>query len=204
MGETVMLPRPARVGGLPVWGVIKERRTIRQYSGDPLALDVVSQLLWASSGVSGDAPHLRTAPSAGGRHPATTMLVANRVTGLTPGIYRYSPDQHGLELVSRGDYGDTLVDACSGQNMLGSAPAVFAWNVEPERTTSRYGDRGKRYILLDLGHACQNLHLAATALGLGCCSIGAYSDDRVNGIFGLDGKANAVLYMATVGVAEDE
>ncbi|MGE5484000.1 MAG: SagB/ThcOx family dehydrogenase, partial [Ignavibacteriales bacterium] len=183
MGESIKLPEPAVLGGFPIWETLKKRRTIRHYAEEPLALSVVSQLLWASSGVSGATSALRTAPSAGGKHPATMMFVAYRVTGLEPGIYRYHPVEHSLELVKAGEFGESLAGACSGQRQLSSAPAVFAWNVEAERTTGRYGDRGKRYILLDLGHACQNLYLAAAALGLGCCAIGAYSDERVNGLF---------------------
>jgi len=203
MEDVIRLPEPERAGGLPIWTVIAKRRTVRKYRPMPLDLSTVSQLLWACAGISGERAAFRTSPSAGARHPAATLLVANNVTGLNPGIYRYDPVAHGLLRVAEGSYGARLRGACLDQEMLEAAPAVFAWNVTPERTTGRYGERGKRYIPMDLGHICQNLYLAATALGLGCCAVGAFSDAQVNSVFGVDGVNEAILYMATVGFPVD-
>ncbi len=159
------------------------------------------ELLWAAAGISGKSASSRTAPSAGGKHPATVLVAVNRVTGLEPGVYRYEPRGHGLELLASGAFGDDLQRACLGQDMLSTAAAVFAWSVAPDQATQKYGERGHRYVLLDLGHACQNLYLAATALGLGCCAIGAYRDEQVNSVFSVGGISARVLYMATVGIA---
>jgi SagB-type dehydrogenase family enzyme len=65
--------------------------------------------------------------------------------------------------------------------------------------TWRYGERGYRYILLDAGHVCQNLYLAAESIGCGACAIGAFDDDIMNETLGLDGKKHFVVYIATVG-----
>ncbi len=56
-----------------------------------------------------------------------------------------------------------------------------------------------RYLFLDAGHICQNLMLAATALGLGVCPVGAFFDEEVEGLVGVDGKAEVALYLASVG-----
>jgi SagB-type dehydrogenase family enzyme len=63
----------------------------------------------------------------------------------------------------------------------------------------RYGERGYRYLHLDAGHVCQNLYLAAEAAGCGVCAIGAFNDEIINELLGLDGEEQFVIYLATVG-----
>ena len=60
--------------------------------------------------------------------------------------------------------------------------------------------RAYRYIYLDAGHIAQNLYLAAEALDMGACTIGAFFDDDVNGLMGFDGTEETVIYMATAGL----
>ena len=56
-----------------------------------------------------------------------------------------------------------------------------------------------RYIFMDAGHIAQNLQLAATALGLGCCPIGAFYDEEVNDIVQVDGEEETTIYLASAG-----
>ena len=64
---------------------------------------------------------------------------------------------------------------------------------------SKYGHRGMRYILLDAGHICQNLLLAAEALGHSACPVGAFFDEEINNLLGLDRNEESVIYMAAAG-----
>jgi nitroreductase len=52
---------------------------------------------------------------------------------------------------------------------------------------------------LDAGHACQNLYLAAEAIGGGACAIGAFYDDELNMALGLDGENRFAVYVTTTG-----
>ena len=63
----------------------------------------------------------------------------------------------------------------------------------------KYRDRAMRYIPMDLGHVCQNVQLAASAMGLGSCPIGAFFDDDFNELIGVDGEEETVVYLVTVG-----
>jgi SagB-type dehydrogenase family enzyme len=65
--------------------------------------------------------------------------------------------------------------------------------------TYRYGERGYRYLHLDAGHVCQNLYLAAEAIGCGACAIAAFEDDEVNRVLGLDGESRFAIYLGAVG-----
>jgi SagB-type dehydrogenase family enzyme len=52
---------------------------------------------------------------------------------------------------------------------------------------------------MDAGHIGENLYLASVALNLGCCTIGAFYDDEVNAIIGVDGVNETAVYMGAVG-----
>ncbi len=177
------------------------RRSERIYRKEPLTLEELSLLLFAAQGVTARAGRyfLRTAPSAGALYPVETYLVVNSVTGLPSGIYHLEVRSWVLEELARGSFGSELKEAALGQQMCESAPVVFLWSAIPRRTMSKYGSRGMRYIMMDVAHICQNLLLAAEALGLGACPIGAFFDDEVDELLGLDGVDETVVYMATVG-----
>jgi SagB-type dehydrogenase family enzyme len=83
--------------------------------------------------------------------------------------------------------------------MVEKASVNWLWTAVTQRTFWKYGQRGTRYIYLDAGHAGQNLYLAAAALGLGCCAIGAFFDDEINSLLGVDGENETIVYMASVG-----
>jgi SagB-type dehydrogenase family enzyme len=130
----------------------------------------------------------------------------NRVEGVDPGLYHYAALSHRLfRLPAREDVAGRIRAACLDQPMI-TAAAVFIWAAEIHRMTWRYGERGYRYIFIDAGHACQNLYLAAEAVDCGVCAIGAFDDDALNALLGLDGRDIFVIYCAAAGMrvrAED-
>ncbi len=83
--------------------------------------------------------------------------------------------------------------------MAKEAAVVFVWTAVVERTKWKYRERGYRYLYLDAGHIGQNLYLAAASLRLGCCTIGAFYDDEVNQLIGVDGKEETAIYLGAVG-----
>jgi len=56
--------------------------------------------------------------------------------------------------------------------------------------------------MMDAGHICQNMLLAAEALELGACPVAAFYDDECNKLLGLDGEEESVVYLAGVGTKE--
>jgi len=91
------------------------------------------------------------------------------------------------------------MDSCLRQNMVANCAVTFIWDADFYRMSWRYGERGLRYIYLDAGHVCQNLYLAAEAVSSGVCAIGAFEDDKINEILGLDGENHFTVYVATLG-----
>ena len=196
-------PQTIRLGGLSVREAIDRRRTLRTYSRVPLDLEELSYLLWCTQGVQQIVPGfktMRTVPSAGARHAFETYLCVNNVSALTPGLYRFLALEHTLlEEHAGSGFADRLAQACLGQDTVKTCAATFIWTAVVDRMTYRYGERGHRYLYLDAGHACQNLYLAAEAIGCGVCALAAFSDDDVNRLLGLDGETRFAIYLGTVG-----
>ncbi|QJA05782.1 SagB/ThcOx family dehydrogenase [Thermosulfurimonas marina] len=196
----VPLPR-VRPPAADLFEVLARRRSERIYARRTLTLEELSLLLWAAQGVTARAGRylLRTAPSAGALYPIETYLSAHRVEGLEPGLYHLEIETWSLAQLSRGNFGPEIKEAALGQGFCETAAAVFVWSAVPRRTMAKYGSRGLRYIFLDAGHLCQNMLLAAEALKLAACPVGAFLDEALNEIFGLDGEEETVIYLATVG-----
>jgi SagB-type dehydrogenase family enzyme len=197
--SVVRLPEPKTSGGMPIWEATARRRSERRLTDAALSIEHLSQLAWATSGISERKRSLRTSPSAGAVFPYEAYVIAAVVEGLTPGIYRYEPLEHALQLLFEGDFREELVDACLGQRWALPCPATFVWTAIPKRCSSRYGSRAARYINLDLGYVAENFYLASVSLGLGTCSIGAFSDDLMNALMGLDGEQELVVLAHPVG-----
>ncbi len=200
----VFLPSPVVSGGPELWDVVRRRRSRRRYTMQEVDLKDLSQLLWATQGITGRVSGylLRAAPSAGALYPVETYLWVNRVRDLSQGIYHFNVRRFCLELIYGGNYSAALKEACLGQAMLATCSVAFIWTAVIDRCRMKYGERAFRYIFMDAGHICQNLYLACTAMGLGCCAIGAFYDDEVNRIIGVDGMAESVVYIATVGTTD--
>jgi SagB-type dehydrogenase family enzyme len=191
------------IGSLDLKTAIARRESCRTYSGEPLSIEELSFLLWATQGIRLrlDAGHaLRTVPSAGCRHPFETCLCVLDVDGVQPGIYRYLPVEHQLlRLSTPGNLRYRLGIATLGQSWAGDAAVTFIWTAIPYRTEWRYGMAAHKVIALDAGHVCQNLYLACEAIGAGTCAIAAYDQQEMDGLVGVDGEDEFTIYLAPVG-----
>ncbi len=196
-GVRVELPPPRHQSDTSVEEALLNRRSVRDYTGEPLTLAEVSQLLWAAQGTT-DPKGFRTVPSAGALYPLEVYLVVGDVTGLAPGVYRYLPDGHTIVPVAAGDRRAELAKAAVDQEWVEEAAVDLVFTAVPERTTSKYGDRGIRYVHMEVGHAAQNVYLQAGTLGLGVTVIGAFDDDRVHEIVGASPEEEP-LYVISVG-----
>jgi SagB-type dehydrogenase family enzyme len=201
-GRAVALPAPTEDDGKGLWRVIKQRRSIRRFDrARPLSLAELSQLLWATQGLTADPrdDRFRASPSAGALHPLDTYLVIHRVEGFPAGVGLYDVATHEVRVLAEGDFSADIAAAALDQSMVADAAVVFVWVGVPDRSKPKYRDRAHRYIYMDAGHIGAQLHLAAVALGLGCCAIGAFLDDEVNAIVGVDGEAETAIYLSVVG-----
>lgn len=188
--------------------IISTRRSHRRFTGEALSLDELGFLLWSTQGiqkvVGNKEANLRTVPSGGGRHPFETYIIVFNVHGLAAGIYRYIPLEHALlQMRSKRNISpDDVENACRNQPYFRDASVVFVWSCIPYRTYWRYSDLAAKIIAQDSGHVCQNLYLACGAIGAGTCAIGAYHQEEMDRMLGLDGEEEFVIYLAPVGKAD--
>jgi SagB-type dehydrogenase family enzyme len=198
--EKVELPKP-QYRGMVLEEVIEKRRSIRNYSREAMSKTVLSQLLFSAQGVTGKTygHSLRSAPSAGALYPFEIYAVVNNVRDLPRGIYHYSVSDHALELVKAGDFRGKITDGGLGQQMLGTANVTFVLSAVFDRIRHKYGERGFRYTYIEAGHISQNIYLQAVSLRLGSVSVGAFFDEKINQLIGVDGRNEAVIYLHAVG-----
>lgn len=207
--RVVYLPMPRiRRDVLSVEEALAYRRSIRSYRDEPLTIEQLSQLLWATYGITDPRRGFKTCPSAGATYPLVIYVVIGEkgvVLGngsyLKAGSYRYDPYSHSIELVKEGDLRAELAQAALGQEWVREAPINIVICAVYERTTRVYGERGYRYVYMEVGHAGQNIYLEATAIGLGTVVVGAFYDDAVRVIIGAKPNEHP-LYIVPVGVPE--
>jgi SagB-type dehydrogenase family enzyme len=177
------LPAPTVSGPHSLERSLAERRSVREYGSVMLTRSQLGQLLWAAQGIT-ERTGLRTAPSAGALYPLELYVVAGDVVDLPPGVYHYQVGSHALALGAAGDRRADVGAAALGQEWVGLAPAIIVIAAVYGRTTANYGERGRRYVHMEVGHAAQNVCLQATALGLASVVIGAFSDRDIKRLSG--------------------
>ena len=189
--QTIALPAPRMQSDVSLEEALLRRRSVREFTGEPLTLEQVSQLLWAAQGITAEWGG-RTAPSAGALYPLEVYVV-------TPdGLYQYLAEGHRAQVLSTSDLRDALARAALGQSAVADAPAVFVIAAVYERTAVKYGARAERYAHLEAGHVAQNILLQAVALGLAGVPIGAFDDGDVQRVLALE-PDRAPLYLIPVG-----
>lgn len=139
----------------------------------------LSQLLFYSAAISasklvastGYRYALRVNPSSGNLHPTEFHFLTRGLKDWPDGLYHYRPSSHMAEQRALGHVEAKLAN--------GSDPIIFVLTSIAWREAWKYGDRGYRYCLHDMGHAWQALALAARAIGCDSFAVGHFPDDEV-------------------------
>jgi SagB-type dehydrogenase family enzyme len=202
-----ILPKPQdiKVNRVDLRYAIENRRSIRSYSEEPLKLEELAWLLWATQGVrdiqatENRIRVMRNVPSGGSLHPFETYLIVNKVEGLKPGLYRYLAISHELLGLQEADnLHETISEYCGFQPWIKNGAVTFLWSFVPYRSVWRYS-WGAYKLFMEAGHICQNLYLAAEAVRCGVCAIGAFDLHRTHELLGIDDEDEILVYVASVG-----
>ena len=186
----IQLPKPIFDGNKSLEACIYERESVRRYKDESIELEKISQILWATQGKKGKK---RTVPSAGATYPLEIYITLKN-----KGFNHYNYNKHVLELISEEDLTHDLTEASWNQMFIAEAFLNIIICAEYSRTTQRYGERGIRYVYMEVGHCAQNIHLQAVALGLVSVPIGAFNDKDVKEVLGLSKKIEP-LYIIPIG-----
>jgi len=211
MRQTIIkLPSPQLKGKVSLEETILRRRAVRRYRREPLDLSQLSQILWSAQGITG-AREFRAAPSAGATYPLEIFVFVGKQgviaseakqapEELQAGIYHYEADSHSLILHKPADLRLDLARATLDQEFIIDAPVDIVICALYHRTSYRYGRRGERYVHIEVGHVGENIHLQAVALGLATVEVGAFHDEEVREVLGVEEQIKP-LYVMPLGKA---
>jgi SagB-type dehydrogenase family enzyme len=176
----------------PPLAALAARRSVRRYAARPLPGPGLSALL---AGLQIDQPLLS---------PALRLdLIAQAVDGLVPGAYRYDAARHALR-PTRGPFGGRTASRAAGldQDVIGDAAAVLVVSMDRAIAAADADGpaRGYRHAFLEAGLIGERAYLGGAALGLGVCSVGAFYDDEIAALAGIDPREAWVLHLVAVGI----
>ncbi|MCX8022545.1 MAG: SagB/ThcOx family dehydrogenase [Syntrophorhabdaceae bacterium] len=176
--------------------LLAKRCSVRSFTQKPVALDVISYILWAGYGFKEGGG--RTVPSAGATYPLELYLLCRMVEGgeigrLDPGLYVYIPELHRIKALKKGDVSRAISEASLFQMWIAEAPFSIIICCEYRRITNRYRERGIRYAYMEAGEVSQNISLACLLFGLGSCIVGAFDDRKVKSIMDVNPSHEPVL-----------
>ena len=191
MSTVINLPEPNKDSTMSLEQAITKRRSRRKFILKALTYEQIGQLCWAAQGQEAHSRY-RTSPSAGATYPLKLLVV------IRDGLFQYLPDKHSLEKLTDQDLRAELTLAAWGQKFIADAPLTLVFTAQFSRTTGRYGQRGIRYVYMEAGHAAQNVHLQAEALGLGSVAVGGFDDTSISKVLSLPDNLEP-LYMVVVG-----
>ena len=103
---------------------IARRRSVRDFTPESISQSQLSQILWATQGITDTSSRLRSVPSAGATYPLEIFVVCGKdcVEGLDEGMYCYNVDSHSLTLRHKGDVRLELARVALHQRYIYEAP----------------------------------------------------------------------------------
>ena len=128
----------------------------------------------------------------------TVGFLTGNIDEFEPGFYLLDPEKGRAGRVISGNLLESMASVCLDQKWLTNAAVHFLFMANLKEIDRHYGARGYRYVMLNAGRLGQLIYLGATALGLGCCGIGALYDGEAKKLLGLN-RDSALLYLVAAG-----
>jgi SagB-type dehydrogenase family enzyme len=133
-----------------------------------------------------------------GDQSAAVGFLVGRVEDMEPGFYLLDRKKESYALVSATDLIPRSTTVCLDQEWLVNAGVHFLFLANLDVLEKKWAARGYRYAMLTAGRFGERLYVAAEALGLGCCGIGAFYDGEAMEMLGLN-QNSRLLYLVAVG-----
>ena len=182
------------------------RHSCRQFNNTPITLKQLINILFSGYGirdtikVNNEEWLVHTVPSAGALFPLEFYILVLHVEGLSPGIYHYLPKTGELAYIQTEPVPIQLVIRFFlNQSWIAGASVIIIATSVIQRTLSKYLDRGYRYILLEAGHAFQNMNLMAAACNVGAVNIGAFFDNEIARLLKIVDGEELPIYATVLG-----
>ncbi|HEY4525399.1 MAG TPA: SagB/ThcOx family dehydrogenase [Candidatus Paceibacterota bacterium] len=197
----IQLEKP-RALGMTLDDILKKRISTRSFAGTPVDLKALSGLLFHSCGISNGENHEwgRMYPSGGARFPIEIYpIVFVGGKDIPAGLYHYNVKEHALDVLWKRAFSKKEIDEMFVYPWVEHASFAIIMTAVFGRNQMKYGERGYRYVLLEAGHMSENVYLAATALGVGCCAMGGTQDKQIERLLDIDGITESVIHSLVLG-----
>lgn len=206
--KTIPLCLVKRKATNPMLKIIEERRSKRKFKGYSISTNELYLILHYSYGITGEASiidnpdkiwHYRAVPSGGALYPLELYIYLNK-SSIAKGIYHYRPDNDTIELIDEGDYLNKISQfiAAGNVDIENSSCIVFITSMI-QRHMIKYGERGYRFLLQEVGAVSQNVSLVCQSIGLASCILGGYIDDDINALIGLHAPMETIQGIIAIG-----
>ncbi len=189
--EEMALPPAQTTGGLPLMQALQERQSQRDFLPDALALQTLSDLLWAAAGINRTEHGGRTAPS------AMNAQEVDLYVALPQGLYRYEPQRHVLQLIK----GEDVRRVTGYQDFVDSAPLDLVYVADHGRMKMVPAAQREAYASVAAGAMAQNVYLFCTSHGLGTVVRAWFDRNALTKAMGLTNDQQ-ILLTQTVGYAK--
>ena len=149
----------------------------------------------------------RSIASGGALYPIDLFYLSLHTDGLPCGIYAYNPHFERLERWQAFPSSEALLEGINqalpadlrGSWAMDSVSGIIVFGASLNRVACKYGDRGLRFALMDVGALCHAVHMSAAACGAGCCAIGGFLDHELNRLMGFSEPNETTLLTMFLG-----
>lgn len=197
-GVSIVLPVNVGEPTSNLLGLCRVRKSTRSFTGEPLTIQEVSELLRSMYTVG----EQRSTPSAGQLYPLEIFVAVTAQSDNSPakGLYRYDPAMFTLIPAPDATVTPEIIGRMLNSHQANDAALVVFIAADLTRPAAKYSNRGYRFALLEAGHVAQNAHLyCAETAGLGMVEYGGFQDKLAAELLELDYPKHAVLLTIVVG-----
>lgn len=165
------LPSPRKLE-MTLQEALEKRRSSRDFSGEPIAEEMVAALLWAANGINRK-NFKRTTPSALNWQDVSVYVVQAN------GIWKYLPKRHALLFIEGKDQREHFGEIKTWMKLASQHLVFVSDSRKTETFTTKLidktfkvdfseGELNERARAINVGVKVQAVYLAAVAMGLGC------------------------------------
>jgi len=186
--KAIPLPAPQMDGGKPLMQALKARCTTREFSGEAISMQELSNLLWAACGVNRPEKGLRTAPTAMNRQEIDVYVA------LFDGLYLYDAKANALGFVLARD----VREATGKQPFVKDAPVNLVFVADYARMGEGPKEMKDFYSAMDTGYISENVYLYCASAGLATVARGWVDKEALAKAMNL-GPDQKIILAQTVG-----
>jgi SagB-type dehydrogenase family enzyme len=200
------LPAGDTISGVSLEWTLRQRRTTRRFTPEPVTWEQLSTILFYSFGIQGSKPAgpfgqvpIKASPAAGARHETEGYVISLGSNSIEPGVFHYHAANHSAARIADLPPAGVSELVYHQPACIGAPVILFATTVLARLSEKYRHPRAYRLWMYDVGHVGQTLALTATALGLGVFQTISFRDTALAALIGADPNEEFPSYLFSIG-----